>query len=73
MKRHLKDKCKDSPSKKQYFVAETQEPPGSPIFKGENWKPHPASPSSSSNSYIILSSIREHKYHQTMEKEQRIH
>ena len=34
MKRHLKDKCKDSPSKKQYFVAETQEPPGSPIFKG---------------------------------------
>ena len=28
MKRHLKDKCKDSPSKKQYFVAETQEPPG---------------------------------------------
>ena len=23
-------------------MAETQEPPGSPIFKGENWKPHPA-------------------------------
>ena len=50
MKRHLKDKCKDSPSKKQYFVAETQEPPGSPIFKGENWKPHPPSPSLSSSS-----------------------
>ena len=49
MKRHLKNKCKDNPSKKQYFVAETQEPPGSPIFKGENWKPHPASPSSSSS------------------------
>ena len=31
-------------------MAETQEPPGSPIFKGENWKPHPASPSSSSSS-----------------------
>ena len=22
-------------------MAETQEPPGSPIFKGENWKPPP--------------------------------
>ena len=44
MKRYLKDKCKESPSKKQYFVPETQEPPHSPIFKGENWKPHPHSP-----------------------------
>ena len=48
MKKYLKDKCKESPSKKQYFVPETQEPPDSPIFKGENWRPHPDSPSSSS-------------------------
>ena len=39
MKRHLKNKCKDSPSKKQYFVAETQEPPGSPILKGKIGSP----------------------------------
>ena len=37
MKKFLKDKVKNSPSKYQYYVKETQGQPNSPIFKDGNW------------------------------------
>ena len=48
MKKFLKDKVKNSPSKYQYYVEETQGQPNSPIFKDGNWQEPGSSRESSS-------------------------